>query len=116
MRRSMRPFHNRRQAVAIPARRRNPHPARRNPQMVVVARIGPDQPVIGRRTDVEGFRDLGPAQARLGHSAHRWLPLFWDWPCLTHSNSTAVTSDQPNRKSSTGMSHGKRRPELCLSL
>ena len=51
--------------------------------------------------------DIRNCLAALSDAGHR---------CRSQSISTAVTSAKPNRKSSTGMSKGKRTPVLCCSL
>ena len=83
----------------------NSHAVRRHSQMIVVAGVCAHHPVVCGRADVE--RRGTPCRA--AGRCHRRSR------CRSHNNSTAVTSAKPNRKSSTGMSNGNRRPLVWLS-
>ena len=76
--------------------------------MAVVARVGADQPVVGLRADVEGPGTSARTGPTWTAPAHRFTR------CFSQSSNTAVTNAQPNRKSSTGMSHGNRIPDVLV--
>ena len=93
------------------------HALRRYSEVRMVSGVRTDQPVVYGGADVECTGDIGSGQS-LRADTH-WVvstesvccPARW----RSQSNKTAVTIAKPNRKSSTGMSNGKRTPLVCWS-
>src|SRR6185437_7694691 len=81
----------------------------RNPKVRMITGVEADQPVVAGGGGIECRRYLAARQAA-GYDGHCATSSRSRSRDRSHSTSTAVTSAQPNKKSSTGMSNGKRMP------